>query len=73
MIKEVKMYTITCDNCGKDVNEGSEFSCWNDTSYVEDIRMEARWEKVEKKHYCVDCHYYDDNDELIIDTSKEIE
>jgi len=27
MIKEVTMYTVICDGCGKDVNEGQEYSC----------------------------------------------
>jgi hypothetical protein len=29
MIKEVKMFTMVCDSCGKDVNEDTEYSCWN--------------------------------------------
>jgi len=69
MIKEVKMYTIVCDNCGKDVCEGDEFSGWNDKSYVEDIRDNADWVKIDDKHYCTDCHHYDDNDELVIENN----
>jgi hypothetical protein len=66
MLKEVKVFTIVCDSCGKDVNEGSEFSGWDDESYTEEIRMDARWEKVDDNHYCTDCFEYDDNDELYI-------
>ena len=66
MLKEVKMFTIVCDGCGEDVNDDTDYSCWNDENYVEDIRHEAGWEKVNDKHYCNDCFKYDDNDELII-------
>lgn len=66
MIKQVKMFTIKCDGCGLDVNHNTEHSCWNDVSYLEDIRYEAGWEKIEEKHYCNDCFEYDDNDEIIL-------
>ena len=66
MLKEVKMFTIVCDGCGKDVNENTDYSCWNDENANEDIREEAGWEKVDDKHYCTKCFEYDDNDELII-------
>lgn len=66
MLKEVKMYTIVCDGCGKDVNENTDYSCWNDEDANEEIRQEAGWEKVDNKHYCTDCFEYDDNDELIL-------
>jgi hypothetical protein len=68
MVKEVKMFTIVCDGCGKDVNEDSDYSCWNDINYNEEIRQEAGWEKVDDKHYCNKCFECDDNDELIIKT-----
>lgn len=66
MVKELTMYTVVCDNCGKDVNEGEEYSCWNDKSFAQDIAMEADWLKEEDKHYCPKCFTYDDNDNLVI-------
>jgi hypothetical protein len=60
------MFTIICDGCGKDVNDDTDYSAWNDESYVDDIRQEADWEKVDDKHYCTDCYEYDDDDEIII-------
>ena len=66
MIKEVTMYTVVCDNCGKDVNEWEEYSCWNDAHFAQEIAMEADWIKEGDKHYCPDCFSYDDNDNLII-------
>lgn len=66
MVKQVTMFTIICDNCGRDVNEGQEYSCWNDKGYAEDIAMEADWIKEDDKHFCPDCYTYDDDDNLII-------
>lgn len=66
MVKEIKMYTIFCDICGCDVNEGSEFAGWNDKNYLEDVAQEEGWEKVDDKHYCTYCFEYDDNDELVL-------
>ena len=70
MVKEVKMFTIVCDSCGKDVNDDTDYSCWNDEGYNEEIRQYAGWEKVDDEHYCTDCFEYDDNDELIIKNKK---
>ena len=71
MIKEVKMFTVVCDNCGKDCNEGQDYSCWNDESYALDVAMESNWERVDGKHICPLCYSYGDNDEIIIDKSRE--
>lgn len=70
MIKEVTMYTVVCDNCKKDCNEGQEYSCWSDKSYTEDSAMEADWLKEDDKHYCTDCFSYDDDDNLVIDEKR---
>lgn len=66
MIKEVKMYTVICDNCGKDVCENAEYSCWNDEIYAKDTAMEDDWITEGEKHYCTDCYEYDGEDNLII-------
>jgi hypothetical protein len=66
MLKQVTMYTIVCDGCGKDVNADTDYSCWSEIEHNEEVRHEAGWEKLDEKHYCTDCFEYDDNDELII-------
>lgn len=66
MLKEVKMYTVLCDNCGKDVNKDAEYSAWNEKTFAEDIAMEADWIKENDNHYCPDCFTYDDDDNLLI-------
>lgn len=69
MIKEVKMYTVICDNCGKDVNADAEYSAWSDTQFTEDMALEAGWHKEDDKHYCPDCFSFDDEDELVINAA----
>lgn len=64
MIKEVKMYTVICDNCGKDCNADSEYSCWSDDTFARDCAMEDDWITEGDKHYCPQCYSYNDNDEL---------
>lgn len=66
MLKEIEAFTIICDNCGADVNEPCDYAFWNDASYVEDIREDAGWIKLDDKHYCTDCFEYNDNDELTL-------
>ena len=70
MIKEFKCYTLLCDNCGADVNGDSEVSGWDSEEYNYDIAGESDWIEHEGKWYCNDCHYYDDEDELIIDSAR---
>ena len=66
MLKEVKMYTVVCDNCGKDVNKDAEYSAWNDKNYAVEVAMKSDWIKENDKHYCPDCFTYDDDDNLLI-------
>ncbi|MEK9157712.1 MAG: hypothetical protein AAB638_00835 [Patescibacteria group bacterium] len=67
MIKKVEMYTVVCDNCGKDVCEGEEYSAWNDSDYAREIATESGWHETDDdKHYCPDCFTFDDNDNLIL-------
>ena len=68
MIKPVEMFTIVCDNCGKDVNHGSEYSCWNDKNHLRDIACDSDWQIVDDKHYCPNCFEFDYDDNLIIKT-----
>ena len=70
MIKEVTMYTVVCDNCGKDVNQNAEYSCWNDKGFAQDIAIASHWINEDDKHYCPDCFTYDDDDNLVIKTQS---
>lgn len=64
------MFTIICDGCGKDVNADSDISAWNDEGYLENIRNDADWVKVDEKHYCTNCYEYDQNDNMLIKTNS---
>jgi hypothetical protein len=70
MIKEVKMFTIICDNCKHDIGEDQDYSCWSHSSSALDNANESDWLEHEHNHYCPSCYSYNDNDELIIDSSR---
>lgn len=72
MLKEVKMFTVICDNCGADSNKGSEYSCWGDSSNAEDIAADSDWHFESDKHYCPNCFSFDDNDKLVIDPIRKV-
>jgi len=67
-VKKVEMFTVLCDNCGEDVCQGQEYSCWNDEGYAKEIAMESGYISEDDKHYCEDCYEYDDEDNLVIKT-----
>jgi hypothetical protein len=71
MLKEVKMFTVVCDNCDKDENADAEYSAWSDAQFAEDVAMEADWLKEGAKHYCPECFSYGENDELILKEIKK--
>lgn len=66
MIQKVEMYTVVCDNCGIDSAANSEFSCWNDKDYAEDVASESDWLKDGEKHYCPKCYSYDEDGNVVI-------
>lgn len=66
MIKEVTMYTVICDGCGKDSNYDSEYSAWNDKGYAVDCAQNADFIEHEGNHYCPKCYHYNNEDELIV-------
>jgi hypothetical protein len=67
MIVEVKMFTIDCDNCGKNAHEDGDFSCYNDKEGALEEAMESAGFIEEKgKHYCENCWQYDESDNIII-------
>jgi hypothetical protein len=66
MLKEVKILTLICDSCNKDINEDIEYYAWNEIGDLEYIAHEEDWEKVDDKHYCPKCYEYDDNNKLIL-------
>jgi len=69
MIKEIAVYTIICDCCGKNSSDESGYCGWNNIEHAWDCAVEDNWAKNEDKHYCPDCYHYDDNNNLVIKES----
>lgn len=66
MIKELKMFTVICDRCGKDVSNEEEYAGYSDVDYVKDIAHNYDWIEYENEDVCNECYEYDENDNLII-------
>ena len=56
MIKTVKMYTVTCDGCGVDANEGEEIVAWTDVVSAVEVAENQGWQTVNSRYYCPKCH-----------------
>ncbi len=71
MIKEITMYTVICDSCGKDSCAETEYAGWNDEGYAVDCACDDDWIQEGKKDYCPDCYEYDDDGEIIIKNKQQ--
>ncbi|MEO5991162.1 MAG: hypothetical protein ABIP68_05960 [Ferruginibacter sp.] len=72
MIKQATIYTVVCDNCGKDANEEANYPVCKSTLYVKDINMKDGWLNDYDKHYCPDCFVVKGDDLVTFQTIKEI-
>lgn len=72
MIKEVKMYTVVCDNCKKSADDDTDYSCWNDKNAAKEVASNDNWITDDDKDYCPNCYSYDDEDNLIIEKLKTL-
>jgi hypothetical protein len=66
MIKEITIYTIVCDVCGKDANENTDYAGWTELEPTVDVCTDNGWYIDDDRHYCDDCHSFDDDDNLIV-------
>jgi len=74
MVVEEKFIGIQCDNCLEfsDNGDGGEF--FADELTAQNNAMENEWHKTDDgKHYCTDCHYFDDKDVLVIGHAEKVE
>lgn len=61
MIKEVKMYSVVCDRCGKSfIDKFNGIVAWLDEGTAKEQAMESEWIEIGDKHYCQDCYEFDD-------------
>jgi len=58
MIKEIKCYTLLCDNCGEDLNDA--ILGWQVLDANYELAEEIGWEQIEGKWYCWECYVYDE-------------
>jgi hypothetical protein len=66
MIKELKMFTVICDRCGKSADDGTEYAGWGSEEGAWTVADEDNWIKHEGGDYCPDCYKYDDDDDNLI-------
>lgn len=69
MIKQVEMYVIACDGCGKVCDSDGMFA-WTDEHSAKFMAFESEWKEIEDKHYCPDCYEYDDSIEEYVPKQK---
>lgn len=72
MIKEVTMYTVFCDRCGKDAFENSsDFVAFSDQESAVTVAKEGGFEQVTKPDgtdaiVCQECWTWSDDEESIV-------
>jgi hypothetical protein len=69
MIKKVEMFTAICDICKTDICAGTEYSCWDSESLLNEMD-EQNWYNESGKQYCPDCYSFDDGDLLSLNTHR---
>lgn len=55
------MFTLDCDRCGTNADEGTDYSCWGDKEFaIEMAKDGAEFREVDGKYYCPECMDYDE-------------
>lgn len=60
MIKQVTMYSMVCDRCGKTLFYDDYVSAWPDECSVNGVAQDCEWKNIDGKDYCPDCYEYDE-------------
>ena len=67
MIKQVKMYSVICNRCGKAfVDEFNGIVAWVDEGTAKEQAMESEWAEIGDKHYCPDCYEFDEELDKVV-------
>lgn len=69
-IKEVTMYTVKCDGCGKEASEEEDGYSWMTPKIAHAEALLQDWIEQESKHYCTDCIEWGE-DELVPKTGVQ--
>ena len=70
MIKEVTMYSVVCDRCGKAF---VVLGLGLDEGTAKEQAMESEWAEIGDKHYCPDCYEIDDKLDEYVPKKKGVE
>lgn len=72
MIKEVKMFGLFCDKCGKlYMNEDTGYCAFvSDADALKDAQ-EGEWKEIEGRMLCPDCYHYDEDADEYFENAKE--
>lgn len=71
MIKEVKSYSLICDNCDKTyIDTCKDYCIWLDEYTATEYAMSDGWIENEGKHYCPNCYEVDEDDNITIKESE---
>lgn len=55
-VQEVPMFTVFCDGCGSNADEGSDYAGWSDKETAVEIAKDgAEYREIEGKHFCPEC------------------
>jgi hypothetical protein len=70
--KEITMYYVECDNCKESLFKNDEYSCYTVERSAKDVAMDIDGSIInhEGEDYCCNCAKVDDDDNLIIDTTR---
>jgi len=67
MIREIPMYVVVCDRCGKNSGEDFIFLAWHtQADAIHYAKEEDFWIELDGKHYCEECYDFDDVDEIFL-------
>ncbi|GAB2540059.1 hypothetical protein [Rufibacter soli] len=77
MIREVKVFQATCDNCAEPwqmEESGMTLTAWESRPGLTDQIQESGWHVTRRgKHYCPKCHAFDTDGTLIIMEEREVQ
>lgn len=69
--QKVDSFCIVCDNCGETYcDDHSGFTIFVDEIQANDYAQNSDWYNEGDKHYCDNCHSFDEDDNLIIKAKK---
>lgn len=75
MINQVIMYAAKCDNCGEGWRNHDGICAYHDKGCMEEQLSNDEWHTEEgdltDKHYCPNCWYMDDEDNIQLKQQKE--